>query len=110
MVLNLDFITGQTSIRNSKIKGKIYLYENQFSYEKKRSIKLNLIGQRANRAAIGSTVILKTKNFTSKQYIGLQEGGLPSQNEGGAYFGLGEQNILQSVKIKWPILSRKGFQ
>lgn len=105
----LDFITGQTSIRNSKIKGKIYLYENQFSYDKKRSIKFNLIGQRANRAAIGSTVILKTKKFTSKQYIGLQEGGLPSQNEGGAYFGLGEANSLKTVTVKWPMLSKKGF-
>lgn len=105
----LDFITGQTSIRNSNIKGKIYLYENQFPFEKKRSIKLNLVGQRSNRAGIGSTVVLKTQKFTSKQYVGLQEGGLPSQNESGVYFGLGENNKLKSVKVKWPILTGKGF-
>lgn len=105
----LDIITGQTSIRNSNIKGKIYVWENQLPYGKKKSIRFHLIGQRSNRAAIGSTVVLKTKNFTSKKYVGLQEGGLPSQNEAGVFYGLGENNPVFSVVVKWPLLTSKGF-
>ncbi|MBK26906.1 MAG: hypothetical protein CME70_23085 [Halobacteriovorax sp.] len=105
----MDFITGQTSIRNSQIKGKIYLYENTHAFDGNRSIRFHLIGQRSNRAAIGSSLVLKTKNFTSKQFVSLQEGGLPSQNESGVFFGLGKNNRLDTLKVRWPLLSKKGF-
>jgi hypothetical protein len=105
----LDFVTGQTSIRNSSIKGQIFLYENQLPFDKKKSITFHLIGQRGNRNGIGSSLTLKTKNFTAKKYLSLQEGGLPSQNQTGAFFGLGKNNKLYSVVVKWPVLSSRGY-
>lgn len=105
----MDFVTGQTSIRNSSIKGQIFFYENQVPFEKNQSITFHLVGQRGNRNAIGSSLTLKTKNFTSKRFLSLQEGGLPSQNEAGAFFGLGNNNKLYSVTVKWPVLNKRGY-
>ncbi|MFT6545327.1 MAG: hypothetical protein ACJAT2_002661, partial [Bacteriovoracaceae bacterium] len=104
----LDFVTGQTSIRNSSIKGQIFFYENQIEYAKNKSITFHLVGQRGNRNAIGSSLTLKTKNFTAKKFLSLQEGGLPSQNQEGAFFGLGANNKLYSVSVKWPVLNKRG--
>ena len=99
----MDFITGQTKIRNSKIKPKIYAFVNTFNREKRKSFRFYLNGVKGNAHGLGSMLTLKTNNKVIKKWNETIYGPLPSQNEFGIHVGIGEDRPL-SVKVSWPVL------
>lgn len=99
----MDIVTGQSKIRNTKIDSRIYLYLNNHPREKRRSFKLHLNGQKSNTLGIGSMVILKTNKREMRKWTQSVYGPLPSQNESGVHFGLGNDRALE-LEVRWPIL------
>ncbi|OFZ14462.1 MAG: hypothetical protein A2X86_15815 [Bdellovibrionales bacterium GWA2_49_15] len=102
----LDFVVGQTTIRNNQIKAKAYFFENVAHRPGRRSIRFYLRGEQSNRAAIGAMVLLKTQNKTQRRYVEYAYGHLPDQNEEGIHFGLGTE-VLESVEVRWPFLVKE---
>lgn len=102
----MDIITGQSDIRLSGLKTRIYVFENQIKRKGKRSIRFFLRGKKANLHGLGAMVILKTNKSTMRQYVEYNSGSQPSQNEEGIYFGLGKQRLNQ-VQVEWPFSNSK---
>lgn len=99
-----DLISGQTKIRDSRIKTKIYVFENQTERKGQKSIKFLLQGYLGNTDALGATVILKTNRTTRKKYVEYVRGPQGSQNEKGVLFGFGKDEHLEMVEVRWPVL------
>lgn len=101
----LDLLTGQSNIRNAKIKERIYLFENQTEFEGK-SFRFYLKGYRANLWGIGAMLIFKVKSGSEVVYkrrnVEYSYGGLPPQNELGIHFSLKKDETLEWVKVRWP--------
>lgn len=109
----LDVLTSQNNIRNADIPMRLYLFENQTKTLGKRSIRVHLNGIKANTDAIGAMVMLytqtKDKRIVQRRWNELSQGGLPSQNESGVLFGVGEGVEAVGVKVRWPYVKKNGF-
>jgi enediyne biosynthesis protein E4 len=99
----MDFITGQTTIRNSAIDSKLYVFINKVIRDRKRSIRFHLKGDLANLQGLGAMIKLQTNKRKMMKWNETLSGPLPSQNEAGVYFGFDEDKA-QSVEVRWPIL------
>jgi hypothetical protein len=104
---NMDFITGQSNIRKSDIKRRIYVYRNKGLREGRKSIRVYLEGKRANIHGWGSMIEVQTKRFTQKRWVEYLTGPQPSQSENGVHFGLDLNNPLEKIIVTWPILAKK---
>ena len=100
----MDVLTGQTSVRDARIKSRVYYFENQIPFADKRSLRIHLKGEEANRLGIGAKLQLKTVEQTQTRFHSLQEGPQASQNEAGVFFGIGTNNQVKELVVTWPIL------
>lgn len=105
-----DFITGQTSIRNAGIKKRIYVFQNNFDRENRKSIRFYLQGKKSNRDGLGAMLIFRSKFETMRRWISYAHGSFPSQNEKGVIFGMEEGDSPLMVNVRWPykIINKKG--
>jgi hypothetical protein len=108
-----DLLTSQNNIRRSDIKPRLYLFENQSKKMGKKSIKVHLHGIKSNTDGVGAMVMLYTKNkkkkIVQRRWVESSQGGLPSQNESGVLFGVGEGVEIVGLKVRWPYLKKNGF-
>jgi hypothetical protein len=65
-------------------------------------LQIKLIGKTGNREAIGSRVTLITPDGQQIQDIGNSDGAFYSQGHYRLYFGLGEHDKVDIVRIRWP--------
>ena len=65
-------------------------------------LQLNLIGSAGNRQAIGAQVTVSTPAGPQMQTVGASEGSYLSQGHYRLYFGLGNQQTVPLIKIRWP--------
>lgn len=103
----LDIITGQTNVRQSDIKGRIYVLENNMPVSGRAHV-FHLEGRKANNLGIGAMVMLYTlvdgKQVIQRRWNETVQGGLSSQNQTGVHFGVGAATKTVGVKVRWPIL------
>ena len=64
-------------------------------------LKVKLTGSSSGRSALGAVVIVETKKGSQRQLNNGSTGYL-SQSSIPLYFGLGEQTIVETVRIQWP--------
>ena len=66
-----------------------------------RFVKVKLIGTKSNREGLGATVTVKAAD---KQWVKVHDGqsGYLSQSSMPLYFGLGDQNSVDEIVVKWP--------
>jgi len=102
----LDLLTAQSDLRDSRIKKRVYLFENNIDTGKARPLRLYLRGQKSNFHGLNATVIVKVKKgnaFTlRRQNVSYSYGGLPPQNEEGLLFALNEGEEIDYIKVRWP--------
>ncbi len=92
---DLDIIVNNTN--NSP-----FLYRNNSAGKKENNfLRLKLIGTEQNKDAIGSEIEIKTKNGFQKQHL-ISTKSYQSSSEFIIHFGLGEEKIMDEIKIKWP--------
>ena len=65
-------------------------------------LQLKLVGTPGNREAIGARVTLSTLNGQQIQEVGINDGSFYSQGHYRLYFGLGQHNKADRIKIRWP--------
>ncbi len=99
----LDLFTGQVSLRDARIKPRIYAYRNTFSWQGRRVLKINLKGRKANAHGIGALVTLKTTKGTYTKMHEVSYGPLNSQNQFGLWFGLKKGESPLEVEVRWPL-------
>lgn len=99
----LDLLMGQVSLRDSRIQPRIYAYKNDFPWEGKRVLKINLKGKRANAHGIGALVSLKTSHGLYTKIHDTSYGPLNSQNQFGLWFGLKKDEMPLQVEVRWPL-------
>lgn len=99
----LDLFMGQVKLRNSTIKPRFYAFKNEFEWQGRRVLKINLKGKRANAHGIGALVHLRTNKGNYTKIHDPSYGPLNSQNQMGLWFGLkkGEEPI--DVEVRWPL-------
>ncbi len=102
-----DILTGQSNVRNQKIKPRVYLFENELPVKGKKILKVFLNGKRGNTLGVGATLTLETSKSGSKkiqkQFVEYSRGNFSSQREEGFYFGINQFEELSKLKITWPI-------
>ena len=101
-----DLFVGQVSIRNASIKPRLYIFENQFDWNKKKVLKVILRGKKANYHGLGATVVMKTNLGTYTKIVSYLDGGLPSQNSEGLFFGLQASEMIKDIEVRWPYLKK----
>lgn len=103
----LDVITGQTNVRQSDIKGRMYVLENNMPVTGRAHV-FYLEGNKANEQGIGAMVMLYTlvdgKQVIQRRWNETIQGGLASQNQAGVHFGVAATAKTVGVKVRWPIL------
>jgi enediyne biosynthesis protein E4 len=102
----LDFIFGQTALRDSRIKPKLFAYHNLIPREGRRQLKFSLNGKESNASGLGATLILKSNMRTSRRNVEYTYGSLPSQNEEGLLFGLEKDERPEWIEVRWPLLKK----
>ena len=90
---------GDPDILVSCSNGKPILLRND-SNTNHNWIKIKLTGAVSNRDAIGAKVTVRTENTTQFKEV-TSGGSYASCSERTLLFGLGEQNIIKSIEIKW---------
>lgn len=107
-----DVLTAQNSTRRADIKHRLYLFESELPIEGKRSVRVHLQGQRSNTDAIGAMVMLYTerrgKRRVQRRWVETFQGGLPSQNESGVFFGVSADTKVVGLKVRWPFVQTQG--
>ena len=101
----MDLISGQTKLRMGQFldgKTQIYVFEN-VAVNKNKAIRLFFKSIDANPHAIGATVEVVTNKRKMWRIVEYLSGSLPSQNEQGLHFGLGQDSIKE-INVTWPIL------
>jgi len=68
---------------------------------KQNWIEIKLIGTKCNRTAIGARVRVITGNHIQMDEVA-SGGSVMSQNDLRLHFGVGENNIIDSIEVKWP--------
>jgi hypothetical protein len=105
----MDILTAQSDIRDARIKRRLYLFENNGSYQG-NYIRIYPRGKKSNWHALGAMIILKVTNdgntFYRRQYVDYSQGGLPPQNEEGILFGLQPGDKIEFIKVRWPYTKR----
>jgi len=93
---DLDIVTNEYNSRPMVLISNLSESKKKISY-----IKINLIGTKSNRDALGSTVRLRVG---SKTYYKVYDGqsGYLSQSLYPLYFGLGVAAIVDEIEISWP--------
>ena len=81
-------------------QGRGVLLQNQ-SETNNNWIKIRLEGIKSNRDAYGSAVSIISKKLKQNQLLSAGEGYFASHAKE-LYFGIGQSNIIENVKIKWP--------
>lgn len=99
----LDLLMGQVSLRDSRIKPRLYAFKNVFPWEGKRVLKINLKGKRANAHGVGAMVTLKTNKGLYTKVHDPAYGPLNSQNQFGLWFGLKKGESPLEVEVRWPL-------
>lgn len=101
----MDVLTSQSSLRDARIKQRLYLFVNQDQNEN-NAVRFFLRGNKANHSGLNATVELRVKTDQGisrrTQQISYSYGGLNPQNEEGVLFGLKKGESLLSVKVIWP--------
>lgn len=100
----MDILTGQTNMRDQRIKNRLYLFENNLAYDQKRSLKLYLRGEKAHVSATGARVLVTTSSLSQQRMVTTQVGPQPSQQEEGVFIGLGTVMDKIKVQVHWPVL------
>lgn len=102
-----DIVTGQSNIRNSSIKQRIYLYQNNHQLNGHKTLRVYPKGTKSNTSALGGMVILESElngeKLVRRQYVEYSQGGLPSQNEEGLFFTIAPNETPKKIHVKWPI-------
>lgn len=98
----MDLIVGQSDVRVTGSKNRIYLFENEVIREKKGSLKLHLQGRLSNSNAISGSAFLVTNEKKYYKNIVDNYGSLPSQNESGVYFSFNKE-IPKEIIVAWPL-------
>jgi len=108
-----DILTSQNNVRKADIPPRLYLFENTSKVAGRKAIKVHLNGIKSNTDAIGAMVMLYTqkgnKKTVQRRWVEYSQGGLPSQNESGVHFGVGEGVEVVGVKVRWPYVKKNGF-
>lgn len=81
-------------------KSRVLLYRNPGNDN--HWLQIELKGSPGNSVAIGAKVKVITANGTQFQQVGQSEGSWRSQGHYRLYFGLGEQDQINSIQIIWP--------
>lgn len=98
----LDMIVGQSSLRMSGRKVKLYVFENQIPKKKRQDVQVYLHAKNANADAFGAMLILKTDKREYRRFYNPSGGSLPSQEEKGAYFSLTENEHPLKMFVRFP--------
>lgn len=105
----MDVLTAQTSLRDARIKKRLYLFVNNSKNPKEsanRSARFFLRGNSSNYWGIGATIELKVQTSAGierrLQSVSYSYGGLSPQNEEGVLFGLKAGEKLLGAKVIWP--------
>jgi hypothetical protein len=85
----------ETNLNNEPV----FLWENK-NTENNNWIKINLTGVISNRDGIGSVIELSSNGEKQYHYTNCGESFL-SQNSGSEFFGLGDNTVIEYVKITW---------
>lgn len=103
----LDILTGQSNIRKSSIKNRIYLLENNLNLSGRRSLVFHLEGEGANKQGLGAMLMLYVerdgKRSIQRRWNELSQGGIPSQTAPGVHFGVDAITKVYGVKVRWPV-------
>ena len=99
----MEIIVGQTSTRDTRIKPKLFLFENIMKQNKNKSLRVYVKGTNSNSNALGALLLLKNTKSVMRQMVQYSYGGLPSQNEEGIHFGLGSE-LPQKLSVAWPTI------
>ncbi len=101
-----DLLTAQNNIRRAEIPPRLYFFQNTGRFPGRRSLTVHLSAAKANTEGIGAMVMLYTQTKSGKivqrRWAESTQGGLPSQNEAGVRFGIGEGVEAVGVKVRWP--------
>jgi hypothetical protein len=97
-----DIISGQVSIRDVRIKRRVYVFENQIPYDGRRILRVFPKGVNSHPQAIGARVILRTNKRQQQRFLRTTLGATPSQHEAGVFFGIEKDESLKSLKVVWP--------
>ncbi len=93
---------GDLDIVVNNLNDKAMIFENlTTSRSTNNFLKVNLIGSAGNSFGIGARVSLKTDSGTQVQENFSNKGWLSSVSHG-LHFGLGEENLITKLTIKWP--------
>lgn len=99
----LDLLTSSSSIRNENIKEKLFLFENNIPFDKKRVLRLLLKSRSENSRGIGATLKITSNIDTRRIHYEFSQGGVPSQNQEGLNIGLREGERISSIRVSWPL-------
>ena len=109
----LDIITAQNNVRRADIPPRLYVFENHTKIPGRKAIRVHVKGIKANPQGLGAMVMLYTQSGENKvvqrRWVEYTQGGLASQNEEGVHFGVGEGYEAVGLKVRWPYLTKKGF-
>lgn len=81
-------------------KSKVLLYRNPGNNN--HWLQVELKGPPGNSVAIGAKVKVTTPDGTQFQQVGQSEGAWRSQGHYRLYFGLGQQDKIESIQVTWP--------
>lgn len=81
-------------------KSKVLLYRNPGN--ENHWLQIELKGAAGNTVAIGGKVKVITENGTQFQQVGQADGAWRSQGHYRLYFGLGQQDKVESIQVTWP--------
>jgi hypothetical protein len=102
-----DILSGQNNIRNVNLPNRIYLFENNLKLNGERSVRVYFDGKKMNHQGIGSMVWMYTesphKKLIQKRWVEYSQGGFPSQNEEGIFFGIPRGMKLRGFKVRFPL-------
>jgi hypothetical protein len=79
---------------------QLFVYHNVMSND--HWLEVELVGSKGNRPAIGAMVEVESASGTQMQQVGQVEGSLRSQGHYRLCFGLGQDNRIEVLRVKWP--------
>ncbi len=101
-----DILTAQNNIRRAEIPARLYFFQNAGRFPGRKSLTVHLGASNSNTDGIGAMVMLYTqtgpRKIVQRRWAETSQGGLPSQNEAGVRFGIGEGVEAVGVKVRWP--------